>query len=382
MMPAVMAWMISCNNTGQKQARVIGDFSYTNGNKVYLHELLPQKWPVVDSAVASEEGKVSFQLNDTTAGFYTLGTDRENLLILIVKPGDEIKVTADIRQIPYTFDTQGPESIKVLERFRKQTNKNLSAIDSLSRELSYHRDSAYYPRKKQKTDSMIANIYDKQKEFQLKLVKNHKDKLAVLIPLFHPFGQKRFLTIEKYPELFREIDNTLSERYPNNPHVLSLHKRVMKYNEKQSQADKTEQKIQPGKKAPDFSLQNTKKENVRLSDLDGKYVVLDFWSEENPSFRQRQKDLAGILWIHRSMGMMHYSIYRGKDKLVWRNIAEKYPRQSIHALAEPVVLKMYNARDKNRTFLVDPDGKIIAKDFKIGELKHIINQKLKSEPES
>ena len=40
----------------------------------------------------------------------------------------------------------------------------------------------------------------------------------------------------------------------------------------------TEQPIQIGQPAPDFELQTFNGQNIRLSDLKGKVVVLNFWA--------------------------------------------------------------------------------------------------------
>jgi len=131
-----------------------------------------------------------------------------------------------------------------------------------------------------------------------------------------------------------------------------------------------EEKLAIGKIAPDFTAPDTIGNNVSLSSFRGKYVLLDFWAswchpcrDENPvlvkaynkfqpkgfeilsvSLDQQTKKEAWLKAIH-------------DDHLSWMQVSDlKYWKSEIAAL--------YAIRAIPQNFLIDPQGKIIAKNLR------------------
>ncbi|MCF8331301.1 MAG: redoxin domain-containing protein [Bacteroidales bacterium] len=362
------------NRENPNQSIIKTNFSYSASNKVYLHELLPDSWPVLDSAITDKEGSVEFKLSLADAGLYTIGTGRDNLVILQVDPGQTQKLTTDIRQIPWSYDITGSKGSKLLEKFKEQTLRHLDEIDSLYLELNTRHDSSVSFQYKTRIDSLVNLVYQKQKDFQIDLVRQNKSILAVLIPLFQPFGRKPVLTVQSHSSLFMQVYDNLKRRYPNNPHVLELHKRIQQFHEQKNQEIKREKKLQPSLKAPDFSFSTINGKTVNLSDLKGNYILLDFWSENNPDYKRKKEKIYQIQTNYSNV--IHLNVYHGKDKLVWKNMATKFKDQSIHSTAGKMALTMYNAEDNDRVFLISPKGIILTKDVKTSMLKAVLEENI------
>ncbi len=373
---ALLALAVSCGSGEDSQlTRIKAQFTHTNYNTVYLHQLLPDQWIVLDSTVTDDEGRAIFRLTMNRTGLYTVGTDRDNLAIMELTPHQDHELLADIRQIPHTYIIkEGSQGSVMLEQFKKITQRHLNIIDSLLWELdSYQGDDIVL--KRAYTDSLIRSVHQRQKEQQVRLVRNNMDRIACLIPLFQPFGRERLFTPERYPDLFKGVHDQLMEKYPENPHVLDLHQRMGDFLEQQAMRRKAEKQLQPSSPAPEFALKTIDEQRVSLEQLQGKFVLLHFWTNQEEGFRSSMEAASKAAVSYQQL--THFFIYHGTDRLVWRDAAAKHHQNSIHALAEPMVLNAYNTTDHSRILLISPEGKILDNQISPEEITHTLEKHIK-----
>jgi len=140
---------------------------------------------------------------------------------------------------------------------------------------------------------------------------------------------------------------------------------------------------QIGKTAPDFEQQSSDNKTVKLSALRKQYVLLDFWAswcgpcrEENPNLvaaHNKYKD-KGFTVLGVSLdgpGQKNAWINAIKqDELNWMQVADLKGWENS-------VAKLYGIRSIPANFLIDPDGKIIARDLKGKELWDKLEEVLK-----
>ena len=132
--------------------------------------------------------------------------------------------------------------------------------------------------------------------------------------------------------------------------------------------------IQIGQQAPDFAEPDTLGKTVHLSDYKGKYVLLDFWAswcmpcrEENPNvvaayqhFHAQKFDILSVS-LDKADARAQWLAAIQKDGLVWKHVSDlKFWN---NAAAELYLIKAIP-----QNFLIDPQGKIIAKDLRGEEL--------------
>ena len=105
---------------------------------------------------------------------------------------------------------------------------------------------------------------------------------------------------------------------------------------------------QPGKPAPDFSLQDSSGKTVKLSDFKGKTVVLEWTNRDCPYVRK-----------HYNSGNMQelQKEAAGKD-VVWLTVASSATGQQGHETAETAVALTTERKATPAAFLLDPDGKV------------------------
>lgn len=125
----------------------------------------------------------------------------------------------------------------------------------------------------------------------------------------------------------------------------------------------------PGKFAPDFTLYTPDSTALALSDLRGKYVLLDFWASwcapcraSFPKLKELYKEYKGkgfeILSITNDSNHDQWKKAIEKDQTPWLHVADEFPKPPAFGTAR--VIGLYGFHYLPSTMLIDPDGKIVA----------------------
>jgi peroxiredoxin len=137
-----------------------------------------------------------------------------------------------------------------------------------------------------------------------------------------------------------------------------------------------------GAMAPDFAQANVDGKEVKLSDFRGKYVLLDFWAswcgpcrEENPNvvanfhkFKGRNFTVLGVS-LDNPGKREDWLKAIANDKLEWEQLSDLLGWKN-------AVAGIYSITSIPQNFLIDPSGKIIARNIRGEELGKKLNELL------
>ena len=143
-----------------------------------------------------------------------------------------------------------------------------------------------------------------------------------------------------------------------------------------------------GEKAPDFTATMLTGEPMKLSDLKGQYILLDFWGSwcgpcvaEAPSLKKLYDNFHGKNFSD-AKGFEIVSVGIESDKMRWQatilrlNMNWQYQVSDFQNLDSPIA-KMYGVRFIPTKFLINTEGVIIGVNKPIEEIEKFLSSKIK-----
>lgn len=130
---------------------------------------------------------------------------------------------------------------------------------------------------------------------------------------------------------------------------------------------------QVGEFAPDIILPDAQGNNIQLSSLKGKVVLIDFWASWCGPCRMENPNVVKVFNKYKDKGFTIFGVSLDNDKNKWLQAIEKDNLTWLHVSdlkhwkSEGAAL--YSVRSIPATFLIDREGKIVAKNLRGEQLE-------------
>jgi thiol-disulfide isomerase/thioredoxin len=134
-----------------------------------------------------------------------------------------------------------------------------------------------------------------------------------------------------------------------------------------------------GALAPDLAFENPEGKIMKLSDLRGKVVLLDFWASWCGPCRKENPNVVKVYNKYHEKGFEIYSVSLDRDKSSWvKAIATDglvWPNHvSDLGYWQSQAAKIYGVNSIPATFLIGKDGRIIARNLRGGALENALKE--------
>lgn len=128
-----------------------------------------------------------------------------------------------------------------------------------------------------------------------------------------------------------------------------------------------------GKQAPDFELPNPEGKLVKLSDNLGKYLLVDFWAAWCGPCRRENPNIVRVYNKYKEKGFGVLGVSLDSKKEAWVKAIQKdglnWPQVSDLLFWDSGPAKLYGIRGIPGNVLLDPSGKIIARNLRGEDLE-------------
>lgn len=370
---ALLILIISC----QKKNEAVVNGTIWNGEGKYLYYSDFTNNPnTPDSSILGTDGKFKIRIQATNPRDFAFFVKKGDYIRLIVSPGEKIELSAHADSMQLSYKVTGSLYSEQVFELYKHLNYNIDRVDSLSIIFRQYQNSnkldSILPILRKKSDAIFRN----ERDFLLSFIENNPGSPASYVALSMQFNARApiFKAYEDY-EWFKKVDSALNISYPASDISSFIHSFVMKVEDKIKVEKEKEKRVGIGAFAPEIALPSPKGDTLRLSSLRGKYVLLDFWAAwckpcrvENPNL---VKAFLKYRWKGKGFDIFQVSLDKSKedwlkairaDNLRWKHVSDLKFWGSA-----PVPI--YGVQGIPANFLLDPDGKIIAKNLRGEELE-------------
>jgi len=357
----------SCKNKDQFQ--IHGKVEHAEGlQKVYLSaaDSLGQM-VVLDSTFLNEDQAFEFKGKSLNPEFYQLVIGQKSYT-LIAENGNEIYFQADLADLGSNYQLSGSEEAAKITEYNKITSVFSAQTGQLA--TQYTKILAEDPNRK---DEIIAEFNVKSEQLTSPfLEKSYQFILQNKTSLTAFFAANMMLGMQAtdYETKLYQYSKSAKQLFPNNKPVQAFAVQM-----------EAIAKTAIGQKAPDFMALTPEGKVLKLSDLKGKYVLLDFWAswcgpcrQENPNvvkvYQQYKNQNFTILGFSLDEEKGKWTAAIAEDHLDWYQVSE------LKHWASPTA-RLYNINAIPSSFILNPEGIIIAKNLRGEALNDFLKSNLK-----
>lgn len=330
-----------------------------NLKKVLLYETDQ----LVDSAFLNENNEFKFRRVAPEANFYTLVIGESNYLVVGAN-GDELEFKADLSDSTNSYEVKGSKDAEKIREFNMMSNEfgkvNKAIQDEYSAMVGSRpnsKDSIY--------NVLMPRFQENMKKFSesaFKFVQENKDNLAG----FFAAGN---IDQSLYEQELIAYAEEVKSKFPKNSAVQSFADKMISL-----------KPVSVGQIAPDFELPDAQGVNHKLSDFKGKYVLLDFWASWCAPCREENPNIVKQYQAFKSKNFTVLGVSLDEDKSDWLK-AIKDDNLSWTHLSElkrwdGKVTLLYKVEGIPASFLLDPQGKIVAKNLRGADLQQFLEKTL------
>lgn len=365
----------SCQKSNQ--FTIGGKISHAEGDTIYLEEFLVSTTKPIAKTVIDKNGEFEFKGETSIPTFYILKlTDK--FVVLLVDSLDNVFIEADNANFGREYVVQGSLGSIQVKELTENLNRTEHKLDSLRQLSNLYIANPDYENLKEKWNQEYTAIIEEQSKFSTNFVLNNPFSMASVFALYQKYKDQSFVIRDL--QTMRTAASALNAIYPNSNLVKALYEQTLQYLRDQKAAQMKQFIEQEGVNSPDIVLPNPNGKEVALSSLLGKVVLVHFWAAEDQGSRLLNSLLSDAYKKYKPKGLEIFQVNVGTNRSEWLDAIDKDNLDWINVgdLEGSTKARLsYNIQNIPYNYLLDKEGKIVAKNLTGPDLDKVLAKILK-----
>ena len=364
--------LMALSSCQSSKVKIDGRFVGSEAKMVYLEQSTVLEQNTIDSVTLNDEGSFAFLLDNIDSKSPTLyhlvyNGDR---IPLLLQGGDKVTVNSAGNALR-NYTVEGSEESELLHTFNATYVEGMVALNQIMSKLTANDLS-------EDERHNLAVEYTKQKNdikrAQIRFIVENKDKIAAVYALYQRLpGDTNLFNGDSDVIYYRTVAEALEQSYPQSPYLPLLRSQIARMDAQISLLSQVRETSFPEISIPDMygKVQN-------LSDLEGKVILLHFWSATIGNSNAFNADLKDIYAKYHDQGLEIYQVAIDTSKALWVNTVQEQQLPWISVCdfqgSESPAVGAYNVTALPTNYLIDREGNIAGKDLSGQALEQAIKK--------
>ena len=342
--------LFSCGGTDATGEKVVitGNLQNVPQGVVVLSQYTDSRPKVLDTLEIKSNGDFSFEFDSISAPtFYELNLYGQRV----------VKLALFTEDVDVKFNFSDPTSLQIVG---SKDSKEMLKLEKLMEEYQVkvnQLNERYYEAMSKNDAPVIQQIQVDAMTLESQQVVSVKEMIESMGNSFASLAAIGLLNPQNDFPFIDALVTELNDNYPGSPAILQM----------KQQLDEL-RVLAVGQEAPDIVLPDPSGKSTKLSDLRGKYVLIDFWAAWCKPCRQENPNVVRLYTQYNSKGFEVFGVSLDRSREDWiKAIADdrlNWTQVSDLLYFNSAAAELYQIQAIPATYLIDPDGKIIAKDLR------------------
>lgn len=341
-----------------------GTFKSAENSTVFLEKITGQA-VVIDSFKIGENAKFKFVGTAEKPGIYRLNFNNVRALDLLLDNTSKVEVNVDPKASMAEYEVKGSEGSLKIKEINKILYGTYKQVEELQNEYAAVQDKPDAEERVVVLEKRYQDVMNQQIESLKKFCSENKNEAIIDIYAVS------YLNIDENYEFIKSIIDKHQSQLASSEYTQEYAAKLESYS-----------KLAVGSVAPEISLNDPNGKEIKLSSLRGKVVLLDFWASWCGPCRQENPNNVKLYKQYKDKGFEIYGVSLDKnkedwtkaimeDQLTWTHVSDLKFWQS-EAAAQ------YKIEAIPATYLLDKEGKILAKNLRGEQLTAYLNKLFKN----